>query len=204
MWSGTATIAAAVSLGTALVSGSGPPGVDRWWNETIDANRADWMAALALALDHLGGGWVAILVVPSLVIIALLLARRRRGALFAAAAFLLSAGVVQLLKNLYGRARPDDMVVASDFGAFPSGHVANAATLAVVLYLLIPRTRVAIAGVVWVVTMALSRTLLSVHWATDTLGGALVGAGVPLLLAAWAPIRDAGRVQRTCDHRTAP
>lgn len=33
--------------------------------------------------------------------------------------------------------------------------------------------------------MALSRTFLSVHWATDTLGGALVGAGVVLALAAW-------------------
>lgn len=33
--------------------------------------------------------------------------------------------------------------------------------------------------------MALSRTFLSVHWATDTIGGALLGAGVVLLLAAW-------------------
>ena len=97
-------------------------------------------------------------------------------------AFLVSAGAVQLLKNLFGRARPEDMIVASDFGSFPSGHAANAATIAMVLWLVFPRVWTAILGVAWVVAMAISRTLLSVHWATDTLGGALVGAGVVLVL----------------------
>lgn len=184
-WSGLGTTAAAVLLGAALVF-TEPSGLDRWWNETVVAHRADWMTSSALLLDHVGGGWLAILVVPVLMIVSLVLARRWRGAVFAATAFLASAGAVQLLKNLYRRARPEDMVVASDFGSFPSGHVANAATIAIVLYVLFPRVWVAIAGAAWTVAMALSRTLLSVHWATDTLGGALVGGGVALLLAAWA------------------
>ncbi|MDF2562254.1 MAG: phosphatase family protein [Microbacterium sp.] len=179
-------LVAATLLGAAIVFGyTEPPGFDTWWNDTISASRSDWMLSLALLLDHIGGGWVAILLVPMLVIIALLIARRWQAAVFAAVAFLVSAGAVQLLKHLFGRARPEDMIVASDFGSFPSGHAANAATIAMVLWLVFPRVWTAILGIAWVVAMAVSRTLLSVHWATDTLGGALVGAGVVLVLGAW-------------------
>lgn len=185
LWWGLGTLVASALLGAAIVFGyTEPPGLDRWWNEAIVQHRADWMLTGALVLDHIGGGWVAILVVPLLVIIALLLARRWRGAVFAAAAFLASAALVQLLKNLFGRARPEDMIVTSDFGSFPSGHTANAATIALVLCLLFPRVWVALVGAAWIVAMAVSRTLLSVHWATDTLGGALVGASAVLLIAA--------------------
>jgi len=176
-------LVAATLLGAAIVFGyTEPPGFDTWWNETISTYRADWMLSFALILNDIGGGWVAIILVPLLMIIALLIARRWRAAVFAAVAFLASAGAVQLLKQIFGRARPEDMIVLSDYGSFPSGHTANAATIAVVLWLVFPRVWTAILGVLWIVAMAVSRTLLSVHWATDTLGGALVGAGVVLVL----------------------
>jgi undecaprenyl-diphosphatase len=179
-------LVAATLLGAAIVFGyTEPPGFDRWWNETISTYRADWMLSFALLLNQIGGGWVAIILVPLLMIAALLIARRWRAAVFAAAAFLASAGAVQLLKQLFGRARPEDMIVVSDYGSFPSGHTANAATIAVVLWLVFPRVWTALLGILWVIAMAISRTLLSVHWATDTLGGALVGAGVVLVLGAW-------------------
>ncbi|MBN6192356.1 MULTISPECIES: phosphatase PAP2 family protein [Microbacterium] len=186
LWWGVACLLLATALGAVVVLTSPQTfGFDRWWNETIVRIRADWMLDFALVLNWIGGGWVAILGVPLLAILILLLLRRWRGALFAAICFLASAGAVQLLKNIFGRARPDDMLVVSDYGSFPSGHTANAATIAVVVWVLFPRVWTAIAGAVWVLAMALSRTFLSVHWATDTLGGALVGAGVVLALAAW-------------------
>lgn len=186
LWWGIGLLTAATLLGAAIVFGyTEPPGFDRWWDETIVRHRADWMLTFAIAMDHIGGGWVAVYLVPVLVIIALLLARRWRSAVFAAVSFIASALAVQILKNIFGRARPEDMIVTSDFGSFPSGHTANAATIALVAYLLFPRVWVALVGAAWIVAMALSRTFLSVHWATDTLGGALVGAGVVLLLAAW-------------------
>lgn len=185
LWWGVACLVLATALG-ALVVFVYPetPGFDRWWNETIVAIRADWMLDFALALNWIGGGWVAILGVPLLAVAALLLARRWRGAVFAAVCFLASAGMVQLLKTIFGRARPHDMLVVSDYGSFPSGHTANAATIALVLWVLFPRVWAAIVGALWVLAMALSRTFLSVHWVTDTVGGALVGAGVVLVLAA--------------------
>lgn len=179
-------LVAATLLGVMIVVGyTEPPGFDSWWNTAIAEHRADWMLSAALILNDIGGGWIAILVVPLIVIIALLIARRWQAAVFAAAAFLASAGAVQLLKQIFGRARPEEMIVLSDFGSFPSGHVANAATIATVIWLVFPRVWTAVLGVLWIIAMAISRTLLSVHWATDTIGGALVGAGVVLVLAAW-------------------
>lgn len=186
LWWGVGLLALATVLG-ALVVFVYPetPGFDHWWNETVAGIRGDWLLQFALVMDWIGGGWVAILGVPLLVILALVLARRWRSAVFAAVCFAASAGAVQLLKQLFGRARPEDMLVVSDYGSFPSGHTANAATIALVIWVLFPRVWTAILGVLWVLAMALSRTFLSVHWATDTLGGALVGAGVVLVLAAW-------------------
>ena len=186
LWWGVGLLALATAVG-ALVVFAYPqtPGFDRWWNDTIAGARADWMLDFALVLNWIGGGWVAILGVPVLAIHALVIAGRWRGAVFAALCFAASAGAVQLLKQLFGRARPEDMLVASDYGSFPSGHTANAATIALVVWVLFPRVWTAIVGVLWVLAMALSRTFLSVHWASDTLGGALVGAGVVLVLAAW-------------------
>lgn len=179
-------LVAATLLGAAIVFGyTEPPAFDRWWNDAVDMYRTDAVLSFALVLNSIGGGWIAILLVPLLLIAALLIARRWRAAVFAAMAFLASAGAVQLLKQLFGRARPEDMIVLSDYGSFPSGHTANAATIAVVLWLVFPRVWTALLGILWILAMALSRTLLSVHWATDTLGGALVGAGVVLVLGAW-------------------
>ena len=187
VWWGIATLLAAIALGTYLTVDGGAQQasmLDAWWHDLMAQARPDALVAFSHLMNRIGGGWIAVFVIPAIVAIALLLARRWRSAVFAVAAFAGSALLVQLLKQIFGRARPEDMLVFSDYGSYPSGHTANAATIAVVLCVLFPRVWMFFVGAIWVFAMALSRTVLSVHWLTDTVGGALVGVSAALLIAA--------------------
>ena len=186
MWWGLGALVGAVLLGAAVSGtfGFDATAADVWWNGVMAGWRSPVVVTVAQMFDEVGGGWIATAVVPVLIAVALLLARRWRAAIFALLAFIVSAGLVQALKQLFGRARPEDMLVLSDYGSFPSGHTANAATIAAVAVLLFPRVWTAILAALWLLGMALSRTLLSVHWLSDTVGGAMVGVAASLLLAA--------------------
>lgn len=169
------------------------PAIDESWLPLAVGARGPGWDQLALALNHLGGGVLGVFVVP-LIGTALLAWRVGRWpAVFFLVASAVSAGLVQLMKAGFGRARPDEIIVAADHGSFPSGHTANAATIAVVLGLLFTRAWVWIAGALYTVLMALSRTYLGAHWLTDTLGGLLVGAGVGVLVWVVLSSRLSGR-----------
>ncbi|MBN9193448.1 phosphatase PAP2 family protein [Microbacterium sp.] len=167
-----------------LARGNDPFVVDAWWNDLLTA----WVSPVALGVSRFmnaaGGGLLGVLILPLALAALLLLLRRPWAAAYFVVAEIGSAGGVQALKHLFGRARPENIIVISDFGSFPSGHVANAATIAAVAFVLFPRVWTAVAGAAWVVLMAFSRTYLHAHWLSDTLGGALIGCGAALLVAA--------------------
>jgi membrane-associated phospholipid phosphatase len=189
---------------------------DEEWAEDVLAVRGPIGDVFSYFMNALGGGIVGVFAVPILAAVTLLVFRRPWGALYFIVASAASAGAVQLLKNLFGRARPDDIIVASDFGSFPSGHVANAATIAVALGVIMPHVWVWVWGAVYTVLMAASRTYLGAHWLSDTLGGMLVGAGVALLVwvvfatplererLAWTARISARNAARAQAHVTPP
>jgi undecaprenyl-diphosphatase len=158
--------------------------IDLEWMAEVLERRSPFWDPPSFLLDFLGGGWFAILAVPLGIALVFLLRRRPRAALVFVGASAVSAGLVQLLKVLFSRARPEQILLDLHSGAYPSGHVANAATIAVLLALLVARVWVLIPGLGYVVLMALSRTYLGAHWVTDTVGGALLGAAVGV--GAWA------------------
>jgi membrane-associated phospholipid phosphatase len=171
------------ALGAWILTRGDPPFViDVWWNDLLAAWISPFMTGLSLAMNWIGGGWRGVLALPLIIAIVLVVLRRPWGAIYFIAASAASAGVVQLVKHTFGRARPEDIAVVSDFGSYPSGHVANAATIAVSLMVIFPRLWVIIAGAVWILVMAMSRTYLHAHWLSDTLGGAMIGIGVALLV----------------------
>ncbi|QAV71125.1 phosphatase PAP2 family protein [Salinibacterium sp. UTAS2018] len=184
--SGLGAVVLAVSLGLLIGIRSGPFSVDQLLLDDFLSIRADVFTVPALAMNFLGGGWFGVFLVPLGGALAFFLLKRRWAALYFLMASALSAGVVQLLKTLFSRARPEEILVTADFGSFPSGHVANAATLTVVLILLLQRRWIIVVGVIYTILMILSRTYLGAHWLSDTVGGALVGIGVAVIL--WAPL----------------
>lgn len=182
---GVVLIALACGLGAwVFFRGPSPFAIDVWWNQLFAAAPSEPVYIFARVMDEVGGHLTAVLIVPLAGAAALFLLRRRWSALYFLAASAGSALLVQLLKHTFGRARPEDILIVSDYGSFPSGHTANAATIAVVAAMLFPRAWVRVVGMAWVLLMAFSRTYLHAHWLSDTVGGALVGAGAALVLAA--------------------
>ena len=185
--SGGIGIVLAALVGLLAMLRDGPFELDEEWMEELLEERSPWLDVPALLLDWLGGGVVGIFIVPIGLAVLLVALRRPWAALYSVIAAILSAGIVQLLKNLFDRARPEEILVVSDFGSFPSGHVANAATLAVTLIIVFGLHRrrwwAWMLGAAYIVAMALARTYLGAHWITDTIGGALIGVGVAVMVA---------------------
>lgn len=175
-----------------------PFGLDAEWMDEIVEHRAPFWEVPSLVMNSLGGGVIAVFVVPLTTIALLLLFRRPWAALYFTLAIIASAAVVQILKTAVGRPRPEQMLVTSDFGSFPSGHSANAATLAVTLGIVFVRVWIWVAGSVYTVLMMVSRTYLGAHWLSDTIGGLLLGAGVAVLL--WAPFAARLYRERALPH----
>jgi membrane-associated phospholipid phosphatase len=102
---------------------------------------------------------------------------------------LVSAEFVDVLKESFGVARPPDPEGNSRSLSFPSGHVTGMAAMAILLSYVAWRRKVATrlviaASALMVILMALSRIYLDRHWASDTLGGVLIGTTVGLTCAA--------------------
>ena len=181
---GLGSLALGVALGVIIdLRGNGALRLDAAWMEEIVEHRSPLWDVPARVMNVVGGTMFTAALATVLVVV-LLVVRHRWTALYVASAFIASNLVVQLLKLLFSRARPQDILVTIDSGAFPSGHVANAATLAVVVAVISWRWWIVVAGAAYVVLMALSRTYLGAHWVSDTVGGLLIGAAVAIIVFA--------------------
>ncbi|WOF45138.1 phosphatase PAP2 family protein [Sphingopyxis indica] len=192
---------AALCLAATLLLGLAAPAMqplDEWISRGLSL-RSDTSSSLLIAvmqgISWLGGG------VARWAIVVLLCALLWRGLgrttalrLFAAA---LTANLAStFLKNLYDRPRPA-LVPHLDHvssWSYPSGHAASVAAVAIALTLLFPPRwrRGAAAGAALAILLTdLSRVTLGVHWASDVVGGTLLGAAAALAIA--GPRRSGGK-----------
>ncbi len=153
--------------------------VQRW----VISVRRGWLNDLMIGVSWLGtryviGGLLAIVTIWSLVT-----GRCRRAVLVLLVAFALNPLLEWSLKALVDRPRPGLLLLGRGRGpSFPSGHVLAASGFYAMLPALIPwdvdRWRslgVAIVGAGVVLAVAFSRVYMGVHWASDVVGGLLVG-----------------------------
>lgn len=192
---GPALSAAALTVLTALVAAG---------SDAIGAFDADARALAARAFGTSAGPWLgaggradlagsALLAVAVVAAFVALLVRRR----FGAALWLLAGLTVQfvaemLLEPLVGRPLPvpaDGTPPDAGF-SFPSGHVASATLVLVVLVLVAgARTGTPLwwaclgAGSLLVLAVGISRVLADAHHAADVVGGCLLGLTVGLAVA---------------------
>ncbi len=124
------------------------------------------------------------------VTIALLSARRRAEALLVAASVSVAAVVVYAVKTTAGRARPALWETQWYWGSsFPSGHTLVVAAFATSAVLCVGRIRPAMRkfalsiALSWILLVGFSRLVIGVHWPTDVLAAACIGACLPLAMS---------------------
>jgi undecaprenyl-diphosphatase len=149
-----------------------------------------WFEELVRDITALGSMAVLTLVVVVAVLF-LVLADRARTALFVGFATASGTLVSTLLKEAFGRPRPDIVAHGANVytASFPSGHSMLSAvvylTLAALLARLMPTLRLKVytlgVALVVVVLVGLSRIYLGVHWPSDVLAGWAAGAAWALI-----------------------
>ncbi|NYF09005.1 undecaprenyl-diphosphatase [Leifsonia sp. AK011] len=158
-----------------------PLGFDLAWYELLDTHRVPALESLAIALNYIGGT-LSMTIITIAVVALLLVLRRFRDAATVGLSVGLATAISTLIKLSLNRPRPAGGVTDVETSSFPSGHATAAAALTVALALIFMRVWIWALAALWVVAMALSRTYLLVHWASDVLAGAVLGASVAVLV----------------------
>lgn len=168
-------------------SGNNPPfqKFDDAWYHLMLASRTPWLTDANRVLDFVGN---AGMVIYCAALFLVLLRRHGRLALFTAGANLGALGLTHLIKFSVARPRPEDRLVPVDSGSFPSGHSSATVAAAVVTAVVLGKLWIWISGAILSVTMMYSRTYLGAHWISDTIAGALLGAGLTLLI--WVTVKN--------------
>lgn len=152
-----------------------------------------WLTEGPAWLSLIGNAFI-LLPLSALVVVLLLIAGRRGAAALLFVVVVTERLLLDGLKILLGRERPDIALhpIETHSFSFPSGHAANTMTVlvAIALFALPARHRrwsvpsaVALAALV-----GLTRPWLGVHWPSDVLGGWMLAA-LSLLAAYWADQR---------------
>ena len=184
-----ALVAAAVALALCIIGGAAinailtgkPTAVDDLLFRAISGFRAPWLDGPSLVLNQAGGGIIALFIMPVIAAVVMLLTRGVLAALVVLPLRPLTQWAVESLKAAF---EPPHREISVALSAYPSGHSAVAASLIVVLALLIRRRWFTLIGLIYVIAMGYSRLYLNVHWFTDILAGTALGIAIGLVV--WA------------------
>ncbi|MBA3289061.1 MAG: phosphatase PAP2 family protein [Acidimicrobiia bacterium] len=180
--------------------------VDDRWLEWMGAIRTPWIIRTAKTLSVVGSPLV---IVPLRLFVIVMLAVRRRWLQLGAfiAATICSELCIGPLKALIDRPRPPGGLIETSSSSFPSGHaVAASATAIGLMIVLVPaagrRAHWTVIASTFAIVMAMSRTNLSVHWASDVIAGGCLGTGFAVVWPAALELERERRRVATAQQAT--
>ncbi|WP_139979570.1 diacylglycerol kinase family protein [Nocardioides litoris] len=137
-------------------------------------------------------GTIGLTVATVVLVVAMWAKGHRRAAIYAALVMAATSVATTALKTVVGRERPDwqnpEALLSNN--AFPSGHASGTAAFATVLVVLVVmlvrravvRRLVGVLAVLLTLLVCADRVLLGRHFASDAVGGVLLGAGLGLVV----------------------
>ncbi|HEY2184542.1 MAG TPA: phosphatase PAP2 family protein [Xanthobacteraceae bacterium] len=177
-----------------------PPGLIAFFDHITDYGRSGWFL-IPIGVMLMAIAAASMSSVPAMSQRVLAAIAVRLGFLFSA--ILLPGLIFTIIKRLIGRARPlvggsVDPFLYLPFGwdveyaSLPSGHAVNAFAAATAIGLLWPKTL----PLLWAyaVTIAVSRVVLTAHYPSDVLAGAIIAIASVLLIRNWFAARRLGFV----------
>lgn len=158
-------------------------GVDRAVRELVLEHRAPTAVTFFYVVSWLGGK--SILILLAMAAGWVVSGRSKALVLLIALAGFVSSEFVDLLKAGFSVVRPATGLAERESLSFPSGHVSGTTAIAVLLSYVALRRRAArvpvlLTGAIVSLLMGMSRIYLDMHWASDVLGGYLIGAMIGL------------------------
>lgn len=148
-----------------------------WIQENL---RTPSLTPIVTFITRLGNGGFIWIVLTLLLLIP---KKTRRTALSMAMALIMSLLITNLLlKNSVARVRPYEVIEGLQIlveppadWSFPSGHTSASLAAALVMLQMLPK-KYGIPAIILGVLISLSRLYVGVHYPTDVLGGAIIGA----------------------------
>jgi len=161
---------------------------DNWVYGGVSQTIMPWLTEVLKIMTYVGNVFVAagicgiLLLIPN---------TRKNIGLPSALSVAVAVGASSLLKDIFARSRPDILRLLEESGySFPSAHALLSAALYIMLILLICKytksllTKILLASLLCVIigVVGYSRIYMGVHYASDIVGGWIMGFAVTLLV----------------------
>lgn len=155
-----------------------------------------WLDYFFILFTNLGDG------IFSIVIMVFMMIRRKFAwSLQIAVSFLITGGVVQIVKRLVHSPRPQiyfgpqtihfiNGITRTGYGSFPSGHAATVFAFTTLLSLYFPGRKPVIFFLLMAVLTGFSRIYLSQHFPIDVLAGSAIGMMIATLTYVLIPLNE--------------
>jgi membrane-associated phospholipid phosphatase len=166
-------------------------GLDARINSYFSNNQAGWLIDISKAT-----GWILepvnLVVISIIISIILFFAKVKKDALFFSLLMILGGGAIYLVKDIVARVRPENMLVPESGYSFPSGHaLISVIFFGFFIYLTWKNVKnkplkisLLTLLIILIVFTGISRLILGVHWASDVIGGWMLGLALVFLMIA--------------------